>query len=64
MTLKTGHSEARTPTAPSEVLDFAYTDEKARAVSVHSAGIVEALRKVYGAGGLAEELQARAGGGR
>ena len=39
------------------VLDFAYTDEKARAVSVHSAGIVEALRKVYGAEGLAEELQ-------
>lgn len=41
------------------VLDFAYTSEKARAVSVHSAGIIEALRKVYGATELADELQAR-----
>jgi hypothetical protein len=41
------------------VLDFAYTSEKARAVSVHSAGIMEALRKVYGATELAEELQGR-----
>ena len=31
------------------VLDFAYTDEQARAVSVHSAGIMEALDKVYNA---------------
>jgi hypothetical protein len=37
-------------------LDFAYSDEQARALSVHSAGIVEALRKVYDAGALADEL--------
>jgi hypothetical protein len=37
-------------------LDFAYSEEQARAVSVHSAGIVEALRKVYDASALAEEL--------
>jgi hypothetical protein len=38
------------------VLDFIYTDEQARAVSVDSRGILEALRKVYGAKNLVSEL--------
>ena len=38
------------------VLDYAYSDVQARAVSVHSSAIVEAMRKVYGAGDLADEL--------
>jgi hypothetical protein len=40
-------------------LDFAFSDEQARALSVHSAGIVEALRKVYDADELAAELTGR-----
>jgi hypothetical protein len=38
------------------VLDYIYTDEQARAVSVHSAGIIEALDKVYEAKDLVAEL--------
>jgi hypothetical protein len=38
------------------VLDFVYTDKEARAISVHSSAILEALRKVYGAGALVDEL--------
>jgi hypothetical protein len=38
------------------VLDYAYSDAKARAVSVHSSAIQESLRKIYDAGALADEL--------
>lgn len=38
------------------VLDFFYEDRQARAVSVDSRGIIEALRKIYGADALADEL--------
>ncbi len=38
------------------VLDFVFSEEEARAVAVHSQGIIEALRKVYDAGALADEL--------
>ncbi len=37
-------------------LDFAFSEVQARAVSVHSQGIVEALRKVYDADELADEM--------
>jgi hypothetical protein len=41
------------------VLDFIYTDKQARALAVHSQGIIEALRKVYDADDLADELTGR-----
>jgi hypothetical protein len=41
---------------PSLVLDFAYSDDQARAISVDSRGIVESLRAIYGATSLVNEL--------
>jgi len=38
------------------VLDYIYTDQESRAVAVHSAGILEALRKVYAADRLVAEI--------
>ena len=37
-------------------LDYYFTEEQARAVAVDARGILEALRKVYGAPALAQEL--------
>ncbi len=38
------------------VADFYYTEKQGRALAVHSQGIIEALRKVYDAGAVADEL--------
>ncbi|MGE5294176.1 MAG: S46 family peptidase, partial [Solirubrobacterales bacterium] len=46
------------------ILDFIYTEKQARAVSVHSAAILEALQKVYTADRLAKELMAGSSAGR
>jgi hypothetical protein len=39
---------------------FIFTDEVARSVAVHTAGLTEALKKVYGAQRITTELQAAA----
>jgi hypothetical protein len=39
--------------------DFVYDEAKNRAVAVHSAGMIEGLRKLYGADALADELQGK-----
>jgi hypothetical protein len=39
--------------------DFVYEGEKNRAVAVHSAGMMEGLRKLYGASTLADELDGK-----
>jgi hypothetical protein len=39
--------------------DFEYDETKNRAVAVHSAGMIEGLRKLYGAGALADELEGK-----
>ena len=39
--------------------DFVYEDQKNRAVAVHSAGMIEALRKLYKVNALADELEGK-----
>jgi len=39
--------------------DFVFDGTKNRAVAVHSAAMIEALRKIYGAGALADELEGK-----
>ena len=39
------------------VLNFIYTEQEARAVSVHSAAILEALRRVYNADPIVKEIE-------
>jgi hypothetical protein len=39
--------------------DFVYDGTKNRAVAVHSAGMIEGLRKLYGADALADELEGK-----
>ncbi len=41
------------------VLDYVYDDKQARAVSVDSSAIIEALRKVYGVTALADEIEGK-----
>ncbi len=39
--------------------NVAFTDRQARTVAVHSRAMIEALRKIYGAGRLADEIVGR-----
>jgi hypothetical protein len=39
---------------------FLYSEEKNRAVSVHTAAIIECMRKIYGASAIANELEGKA----
>ena len=39
--------------------DFVYDGTKNRTVAVHSAGMIEGLRKLYGASALADELEGK-----
>jgi hypothetical protein len=39
--------------------DYAYTEEQARCVSVHSKALIEALRKIYDMGALADEVEGK-----
>jgi len=41
--------------------DFVYEGARNRAVAVHSAGMMEALRKLYGANALADEIEGKRG---
>ena len=44
---------------PSLVWDYIYTQPEGRAFAVHGSAILEALRKVYDAGPLADELMGK-----
>jgi hypothetical protein len=46
------------------VLDYIYTEDQARAIAVHSSGILEALRKIYQANALVNELTRGAAAGK
>jgi len=39
--------------------DYVYNEENNRAVAVHTAAMSEALRRIYDAGSLADELEAK-----
>lgn len=43
--------------------DYVYIEENNRSVAVHSAAMIEALRKLYDAGALADELEGKTSGG-